>query len=195
MTQNIIIKQGARILTPDEYEALRSHLNPKHRLIFDAMLFSGMRGAEFWRFFQHPEWFNEKRGYIHLPKSAVLKKKAGQREREIMLSNIGSRSIRDFVGAVRNKEIKYISRFAWFFDLKRAARKAGIGDEGITPKLTRKTWVSWLMACFPDDGLRISSSLGHSVDILQKHYLSVVFSDQEKQKIRMYVSGWNGRNT
>jgi len=36
-----------RSSTPDEYERMREQLNPRHRLIFDGMLFTGMRIEEF----------------------------------------------------------------------------------------------------------------------------------------------------
>ncbi len=82
----------------------------------------------------------------------------------------------------------------WGEDLKRAARKANLPhQEGIVPKMTRKTWVSWLMVTYPEDGLRVAASLGHDLRTMQEHYLSLPFSKVEQEAIRAYVVGWGGR--
>ena len=187
-----IIKEGAQILSPREYEAIRDSLNPRHRLIFDGMLFTGMRIEEFWRFVQHPEWFHPDRQFVELPPGAILNVKAKQKERTVILSNIGTRAIRDLVSAIARGEVKPISKVGWNANLKRAAAKAGTQPRGIMAKMTRKTWVSWLMAIYPQDGLRISASSGHTVGIMQRHYLSLPFSNEERDQIKMYVVGWGG---
>jgi len=190
----ILIKQGARVLTPEEYKTLRSALNPKHKLIFDGMLFTGMRIAEFWRFVDHPQWFHPGRQYIDLPKGASLKKKAKMQERMIMLSHMGNRAIEDLVDAINRGEIEKISRVGWNDNLKRAAINSGLDLKGIVPKMTRKTWVSWLMVTYPEDGLRVAASSGHDTKTMQYHYLNLPFSRQEQQEIKGYVIGWGGRH-
>ena len=40
---------------------MREQLNPRHRLIFDGMLFTGMRMEEFWRFVASPQWLHQGR--------------------------------------------------------------------------------------------------------------------------------------
>ena len=189
-----IIKQGAQILNPDEYEKLREHLNPTHRLIFDGLLFTGMRIEEFWRFVENPKWFHYERQYIELPPGSILKVKTKQRERSVMLSNIGTRAIMDLTSAIKRKEIEHISSAGWRQNLTRAAIKAGLDLRGITPKMLRKTWVSWLMAIYPEDGIRIASSAGHDIRTMQTHYLSMPFSNSERERIKFYVSGWGGRS-
>jgi len=189
-----IIKQGAQILTPDEYEKMREHLNPKHRLLFDGMLFTGMRIEEFWRFVSNPQWFHAERQYVELPPGSILKIKAKQRERLVMLSNIGTRAMMDLVSAIKRKEIEHITPAGWRQNVTRAAAKAGLDPKGITPKMLRKTWVSWLMAAYPEDGLRVASSAGHDIRTMQVHYLSLPFSNVERERIRFYVIGRGGRN-
>lgn len=189
-----IIKQGAQILNPDEYEQMREQFNPKHRLIFDGMLFTGMRLEEFWRFVANPQWYHPGRQYIELPPGSILKVKAKQRERLVMLSNIGTRAITDLVSAIRRKEIEHITQAGWRQNLIRAATKANLDLRGITPKMLRKTWVSWLMAAYPEDGLRVASSAGHDIRTMQVHYLSLPFSQVERERIRFYVIGWGGRS-
>lgn len=189
-----IWKQGAQILNADEYERLRGELNTTHRLIFDGLLFTGMRGEEFWRFVANPHWFQPDRQYVRLTKEAIKKQATRYKERDVLLSNIGTRAIRDLVDACRRGEIKSITRMGWGEDLKRAALKAKLEPKGIVPKLTRKTWVSWLMVTYPEDGLRIAASLGHDIRTMQEHYLSMPFSKTEQEQIKAYVVGWGGRN-
>lgn len=105
-----IWKSGAQILSPDEYERLRAELNPTHRLVFDGLLFTGMRVEEFWAFCENPHWFQPDRQYIHLSKAAIKKVKTRYKERSVMLSNIGNRAIRDLVSAIQDGRIKRISR-------------------------------------------------------------------------------------
>jgi len=187
-----IIKERAQILSPKEYEAIREQMNPNHRLIFDGMLFTGMRVEEFWRFVRNPMWFHPDRQFVELPHGAILKVAAKQKERTVLLSNIGTRAIRDLVSAIARGEIKVISKVGWNQDLKRAAGKAGVNSRGVMAKMARKTWVSWLMAVFPSDGLRIYSSSGLNISIMQRHYLSLPFSNEEREQIKMYVTGWGG---
>ena len=187
-----IIKQGAQILSAPEYENIRAALNPTHQLIFDGMLFTGMRIEEFWRFVEHPEWFHPERQYVELPPGSILKVKAKQKERTVLLSFIGTNKIRDLVSAINRREIHPITKQGWGANLKRAAIKADVNLRGISPKMLRKTWISWLMVWYPNDGLRISASSGHDTETMKRHYLSIPFSPQEKEQVKAYVIGWGG---
>ncbi|MDD4972335.1 MAG: hypothetical protein PHT07_23140 [Paludibacter sp.] len=189
-----IIKQEAQILNAQEYDQIRAALNPTHRLIFDGMIFTGMRTTEFWSFTDNPHWFHPDRAYIGLTRVAIKKVKTRYKERSVLLSHVGNRAIRDLVDAIQRGEIKKISRMSWGEDLKRAAANANLlCKDGIVPKMTRKTWVSWLMVTYPEDGLRIAASLGHDIRTMQEHYLSLPFSKVEQEQIRAYVVGWGGR--
>ena len=135
-----IIKQEAQILNAQEYDQIRAELNPTHRLVFDGMIFTGMRTTEFWSFVDNPHWFHPDRQYIGLTRSAIKKTRTRYKERSVLLSHVGNRAIRDLVDAVQRGEIKRISHMGWGEDLKRAAAKAKIPcQEGIVPKMTRKT--------------------------------------------------------
>jgi integrase len=189
-----IIKQGAQILNAAEYEKIRSNLNQTHQLIFDGQLFTGMRIEEFWRFVEHPEWFHADRQYVELPPGSILKVKAKQKERLVLLSFIGTSKVRDLVAAIYRGEIKSITKQGWGQDLKRAALKSDMNIRGISPKMLRKTAISWLMLWYPNDGLRIASSAGHDTGTLIRHYMSIPFSIQEKEQIKAYVIGWGGNS-
>jgi integrase len=107
---------------------------------------------------------------------------------------VGTRAVKDLIHAIKRGEIQKITRQGWREDLQRAAVKGDLSTQGITPKMCRKTWVSWLMAIYPEDGLRIAASMGHDTATLIHHYLSLPFSNSERDQIRTYVAGWGGRN-
>ena len=183
-----LIRQKTRILPPDEYRALRAALRTRHKVLLDGMLFTGMRGEEFWRFLQHPEWFDHDRGVIHLPPAAMLKKKAKQIERDIYLSNWGLTVIERLF----DYELQKISRISWRATLIRASKRANLSPRGITPKMTRKTWESWLVASYPAMTLQIALSQGHSSLTALNHYVNIAFSLSETLEMKKYVTGFCG---
>ena len=192
-----IIKQNTRILTPSEYEALRSKMDaPHYPLICDALLLSGMRPIEFKRF--RPEWYMASRRIIKLPKGACLKAKCEYKERSINLSLPGCDAFDKLISTklkFKGKEV-----FAWemtpakvsFGDtLKRYAIAAGIGDEGICPKMFRKTLVSWLTVCFPEKREYIQASMGHNADTIVNNYIGLGFTREEIEQMRnKYLVEW-----
>ena len=192
-----IIKQNTRILTPSEYETLRSKMEAKHYpLICDALLLSGMRPVEFSRF--KPEWYKASRRVINLPKDSCLKQKCKFVGRTISLSLTGCDAFDKLVSTkipYKNKEV-----YAWemmpekvsFGDtLKRYANAAGIGTEGISPKMFRKTLVSWLVACYPEKILYIPASMGHDYDTIIQNYLGLGFTRDEIDTMRnKYLAEW-----
>jgi len=188
-----IWKSEAQILNAQEYELLRAELNPTHRILFDGMLFTGMRIEEFWRFLDNPHWFQPDRNYVGLPRGSIKKVQTRYKERTVLLSNIGVRAIRDLVDLANREKLSKISRMGWGQNLKRAALKAKLEPRGIVPKMARKTWVSWLMVTYPEDGLRVAASLGHDLRTMQEHYLSLPVTAMEREQIRPSVVGWGGR--
>lgn len=196
-----LVVGDTRVLTPKEYNRIRdSFKKQEHKLIFDGLIYTAMRVEEFWKFIDHPEWFDYDRMCINLPPRATLKATKGKSKRKgrtVLLSALGVRIIRDVLDAVRAGKIKKISNRGWNDDITRAARRAGFQYEEhckITPKLTRKTYISWLMAVIPDDGLRITASSGHDSDTMIDFYLNLAFSDQERNEIRMHIQGWGGKS-
>lgn len=186
-----IVKQGSRILLPTEFIAIRASLqhrsiNSEHVRIIDGLLATGMRTTEFWRFCDHPEWYKPSRKCIDLPKGSMLKVKAKQIERTILLSNWGVGVVENII---KNKpSIK--SRQSMREILIRAAIRANLNPQFINPKMFRKTWISWLVASKKDINM-VSISSGHSIDTLYKHYLVIGFPDPELVQINYYTSGWS----
>lgn len=207
-----IIKQNTRILTPSEYESLKKVMDaPHYPIICDAMLLSGMRPIEFKRF--QPDWYKASRRVIKLPDGACLKQKCEFKERTITLSMSGC----DAFDRLVSERVKYKGKMVSVLDLrpekvsfgdtlKRYAIKAKLPegtithrdgttytgpDAGISPKMFRKTLVSWLVALYPEKSLYIQASMGHSQDTIVQNYLGLGFTREEMEAMRTnYLGEW-----
>lgn len=190
-----IIRQHTRVLYPTEYRALRAELSYPHQLLFDGMLFTGMRTVEFWRFLNDPTWFKSTRKCIDLPRGSILKAKCRQAERTALLSNWGLQVVEGMVAYRQKNRLPPMTRQGWSRALTAAGIKAvnkGTLDnlEGIVPKMTRKTWISWLLATHPEREGSIAISSGHDVTTMLKHYTGLGFPADEIQAMRVYTAGW-----
>lgn len=191
-----ILKQGGRILFPSDYEKLREQMPLYYQILCDAFLLSGMRPVEMERF--QPSWYRGSRRVIVLPTGACLKEKCEFKERTITLSLAGCDAF-DKLSTVmikhKGKEIPVLQmlpkRVAFRDALLRYAKLAGITPEGITPKMFRKTLVSWLVACYPEKSLYIQASMGHNQDTIVKNYLGLGFPRDEIDLMRSkYLNEW-----
>ena len=186
MNRQPILKQNVRILTPEEYNLLISAIpKRKHKLIIQALLHTGCRYAELVRLKENPEWFKDE-SYLHLPKSAVLKKKARQRERHIILNVFGRDIIKEFL----NTSFKMPSRQSLNKNLHRWCIKAGLSPEGICIKTFRKTCVSWLVFVKEEKYLSVLSSIGHDTITSLRHYLSLPFTNDDIAGMKSHLYGW-----
>ena len=193
---DITIKQGARILSPSDYEALRSQMPRYYQLICDAFLLSGMRPVEMSRF--KPDWYRASRRVIQLPPEACLKERCKFKERTIKLSLAGCDAFDKLVSEkvkYKGKEILALEmmpqRVAFRDALIRYANLAKIGSDGMNPKMFRKTLVSWLVACYPEKQLYIQSSMGHDADTIVHNYLGMVFTREQMDMMRSkYLNEW-----
>ena len=193
---DIILKQGARVLFPTDDIKLHEHMPIYYQIICDASLLSGMRPIELSRF--QPSWYRGSRRVIVLPKGACLKDKCEYKERTITLSLAGCDAFDRLVSEkikFKGKEIpayEMIPKRVAFRDaLIRYAKLAGIGTEGITPKMFRKTLVSWLIACYPEKSMYIQASMGHTSDTIVNNYLGLGFPRVEIDLMRnVYLNEW-----
>jgi integrase len=197
---DLIIKQETAILTPSQYEDLRSHMKSQYYpILCDALLLSGMRPIEFSRF--QPEWYKASRRVIKLPDGACLKQKCEFKERTINLSLAGC----DAFDKLLSTKVTYKKKETPIFEmlpkkvsfrdtLQRYSEAAGLGTEGISPKMFRKTLVSWLVACFPEKSLYIQASMGHSEDTIVQNYLGLGFTKDEVEIMKTkYLNEWGER--
>lgn len=183
-----LLKADTRILTPGEYNKIRNELKRQHKIYFDGLMLTGMRYEEFLRFLDKPQWFDPERSSIHLPREASLKKKRTQPERYIQLSNYGL----PIIERLFDQELPMLTRQGWRKTLLKAAEMADIPTDGITPKMTRKTWESWLVCCYPAMTMQIALSQGHTNITAMNHYLNLSFSPSEKEDMKKYVNGFGG---
>lgn len=203
-----IIKQGTRILMPCQWEAMRQVMIParstevlaeaitrgdtqksnkiqRYQIICDAMLMTGMRYVEFNDLAR--SWYSGPRRVINIPKGG--KKKCLYTERTVMLSLPACDAVERYLASGLKPPHRVSMREA----LRAYATKAGIGEDGICPKMFRKTWESWLMAWGPERVLYIAASMGHTVDVMQKHYLGLGFPKEEIDTIgSRYAVQWGG---
>ena len=184
----VLLKSGTRILTPLEYTRIRNEMKRQHKIYFDGLLFTGMRYEEYLRFLDHPEWFQPERSAIHLPREASLKKKRRQPERYVILSNYGL----PLIERLFDQNLPRLTRQGWRKSLVKAAIEADISIDGITPKMTRKTWESWLVCSYPALTMQIALSQGHTNITAMNHYLNISFSQFEKEAMKKYVGGFAG---
>lgn len=194
MDNRIIIRNGSRILTPKEYRSFRECLDPNigYRIVADCLLNTGMRIVEFWAFAKHKEWYHPSSRVIDLPKEGACKKpKCKKKDRTIRLTAAGCRAIDAFFLA----EIEFKDRVSMRDAFIRAAEKAGLGNEGINPKMLRKIFISWAFECRKDlgiDSTDITASMGHSEDTMIDNYLGIGFSKEDHEDMKEFLKGWNG---
>jgi len=191
-----IIRNDTRVMYPSEYKAIRAELkNNTHQIIFDCMLFTGMRVVEFWRFIEHPDWLKPTQKCIDLPKGSMLQVKAKQAERTVLLSNWGLQSIEAMQVYMKSNPINPISKQGWQQALRRAATKAVengtlSSSRGIIPKMTRKTWISWLLQIKPTREGSIAISSGQDIAIMLRQYSQLEFPTTEIDLMQIYTAGW-----
>ncbi|WAI01346.1 site-specific integrase [Methanogenium organophilum] len=151
-------------------------------------MFTGMRYEEYLRFLDKQQWFYLERSAIHLPREASLKQKRTQPERYVQLSNYALL----ITERLFDQELPRLTRQGWRKALLKAAEMADISTDGITPKMTRKTWESWLVCCYPALTMQIALSQGHTNITAMNHYLNLSFSPSEKEDMKKYVNGFGG---
>lgn len=186
--RDIILIQNTRVLMPSEYVRLRKAIaagddnNQKYPVLLDFLLHTGMRLVEAQD--MKPDMYRASRRVIAGVSCAKVKCKASQRT--VMLSLPGC----DAVEAWLKSGYAIPNRAAMHVTLKRYAELSGIGSDGVTAKMFRKTLASWLMACYPEMEMYISASMGHSRATLQKHYLGHGFPRAEVDLAREMLQGW-----
>lgn len=179
-----ILKSGVRILRAEEFEELRAGgMTDGERVHMDVLLYTGMRYVEAIRLRDSPQWFDPK-GFVFLPKEAILKSKRHQLERWVKLNERG-RGILPLFLQGRNLP----SWQVWADRLRRAAERRNMDPAGLGPKTMRKTWESWLVASYPNRLTEILLSQGHTAITSVGHYLNMPFLQEDKERIRPYVEG------
>jgi integrase len=186
---NPILKANIRIFRPFELkEFIECIAKENTRIVFKAALYSAMRYAELYRVFSNRKWFDERTSYITLPRGEDRKVLRQQCERSIRLNPIGVEVFHSFL-----QLDSCPNHHQYWCQLQTAIKRfseKGYNPIGITPKSTRKTYVSYLVNCFPDKLLYILLSVGHSQEMSINHYLGLAFRKIDQEQIKTYVEGW-----
>jgi intergrase/recombinase len=175
-----------QILTPTTLDSMLEVIDkPFQRRRFLTLLYSGMRYAEYLRFYDNPDWYIKSRNSIHLPEHATKKAKRKQLERYVHpLPDMMREIIEPF-----HKDPKPPTLQTWNENLKRWAIKAGIDPTGISAKTTRKTIESWMIvAGVPVNVVYLRQ--GHDELTSLQHYQGLPFTPSEKEEIKRRLAGW-----
>jgi hypothetical protein len=184
-----VYKNNTCVMLPRETESMFEKMTPTYRAICLGLLHSQMRVEEFRWFVQHPEAYKPSRRCISLPKEAIKKTATLYPERDVILSVKGCQVIEHLI-SMKLKAKDFPSRQAMNVYLDKIAVEAGIGSEGICPKMYRKSIISWLVAIYPEKHAWINSSAGHTADIQLRHYMGIAFSRRDIEDMRSELRGW-----
>ncbi len=179
-----ILVKKVRVLTPNEYDSILHVIDrPINRKRFLLMFWTGMRYAELQRFHNNPKWYLKSRNVIHIPQEGQKKKKRTQVERVIHPLPELMREIIDGF----HKDPKPPTLQTWNDNLKRWSVKAGLSDNGISAKTTRKTIESWMVvAGVPLNQVYLRQ--GHNELTSLIHYQGLHFTPSEKEEIKRRLS-------
>lgn len=175
-------KFKSRILRPTEFEQLLSGIKKESmKLNLKVALLTGMRYIELQEFQRHPDWFDG--NFIYLQER---KKKRVFKQRWVRLSPLGKHLVPLFF---KNKRLPY--QQVWNENLIRWCEHAGLNPVGVSSKVTRKTWESWLVFCYPHLLPQIVFSQGHSDVTAVQHYIRLPFTSKDKKEMMKWVQGWD----
>ena len=179
---DFLTKKGVRIFRPDELQKLIKAIPRSLDLIrFETALYTGARFVELQKLKKHPEFFTG-----NSIRMTTKKTKAISDERYIQLNERGCRAVKQFL----EQKKRLPAREGWNASLKRWCKYAGVDPTGVSAKSTRKTWESYLVTSFPSCTPTIFVSQGHTGMTSLQFYLTLGFTDDEKQQIKKLTEGW-----
>lgn len=191
---NALTCNSSRVLTPSEADQMRAVISkPSSRILFDLMLYTGLRLVEVKQLKDNPNIFDQERRTITIRSGKV---KASQLSRNVCLSDRGLVAVQEYL---KNPSVPSSST-VWQQNLIRWGQRARLqhvpGEEdtnnpnGLTVRTTRKSWESWLLSAYPEKLPYITLSQGHSETTSLRHYLNISFMPAEKDAIKEQVKGW-----
>lgn len=202
---------GTRVLTPAEITQLTSAMvKPTSRLLFDVLLYTGMRYSELFQIYEEPGRFDPDRLAIEIKNTKSLVARVTP-VRYVILSPAGAEAVRKWIESGRKPPRitqwrKNLLHWAHVSGLQPAPGKVDLAtweddrNEAIenvwdlSARTTRKTWECYLLATFPHLTPSVLRSQGHSTEVSEKHYVKVcdLFTPAEMSEIRKITTGWSG---
>ena len=180
-------KKDLRVLWPEEYEAIY-HASGKYQnqVILDTLLLTAGRITELKEMQVNRQWFDLKAHAIHVREHKQKRREKGIKDRYIHLSTKGVEVIKSFL---YNGFI--IPSYSTIQEnLIRWAKKGNVDPQGLSAKVFRKTYESWLMFYYPVKSISILQSTGNSEKVALEHYLNLPFSEADRILMREYIDGW-----
>ena len=205
-----ILKNKVRVLTPKEYEALLGVITKDSlKKLVEVMLLTGMRYVEILRLKKYPGCFDPVRKVIHFKSGKAA---SVQTERYIHLTPAGVVAVQAFIEDERKAfprtQTMTLNLMRWsalagleaspeltgeVYTTKPNMGRVRKNTGGMSVKVFRKSWESWLAVSYPDMLELIGLSQGHLTGTALAHYLAVPFSEEEKAQILPYTAGWMNR--
>lgn len=191
---NPVTVSGSRVFLPAEVERIQRVITkPSLLALFNLLLFTGMRLSEVSELARKPLIFDEK-GKTIIIKST--KAKASRKSRNIALNDQGVEAVKEYL---KNPYVPSCSS-TWQQNLIRWCRQAHLLEDpypdspsnpyAVTVRTSRKTWESWLVACYEEKLTSITVSMGHVERTALEHYVSINFYPEELEQIKRYTAGW-----
>lgn len=187
------IKKGnalpSRILYPEEFIALCNVIEKMGKSHRDDLtnikmcLLTGARYEETRWIQRHHESYSKEGRTI---KVSTKKVKVAIKERTIRMSNMAVNEINHFFNV--DKMLPTLA--CWDKKLKRWANLAGITDNGVSSRMLRKTYESWLIYYFDGKDKAILKSQGHNDITALEHYIGLPFLDKDREAMKQFVDGW-----
>ena len=187
-----------------------------------ALLFTGMRLTELWKFREHPELL-QSNNTILLAREIFYdsgKKKQLAQERVVQLSDMGVKIVNAFLQTRIPRMAPSLAMPVIDHMLEQAALQLGFQTRtfkyrqreklpsgkyaytyrdsettGVRIRSFRKTWDSWLVNTFGSDSMRmdmIMLSQGHNHATSLSHYLTFGLDYDDKQDIKKAMKGYGG---
>jgi integrase len=179
-------KLRVRIFRPDELKALVKAIPKKYSKVqFEFLFYTGMRYVEAQAVKDRPDLFDGDN--IHLIPKLIKKPKCTIKDRYVILNPVGKRVAEEYFKL--DKPLPHWN--TWRENLARWARMAGFDISHMSSKTLRKTWESYLITIYPEFRDAIFVSQGHTELVALKNYVNLPFTQEDKEKMLPFVSGWN----
>ena len=180
-------KRAVAVLTPNQVKIIEDKLNADYKIRTRYLLQTALRLVEAGYVDQHRETYRKDHPAIFLPKVEGLgKDKCTITNRVVMLSPKGVLAVDDFF----EKNVHLPVYQSMSPAIKLAAKEADFDTRYITPKMYRKTMVSWLINCYPELESKILHFAGHDQNTMRGNYLSYGFKKEDVKDMRVELDGW-----
>lgn len=199
-------KMKTLVLRPSEYIEIRKRCDRLYQVIFDCLLYSGMRYQELLRLKEHSEWFDIERHRIFLPGGEGQKKlKRVANSRAIRLSDAGTIAMEllydykfprheivdqyiyekfDVIVPVEVIQLDNPKKTRWGTEI------LSYLNHPFSMKSFRKTYESWLIYYYDSRENFIAQSQGHNLDTQFRDYFSGSLNEKDRIDMRPFVEGW-----